>query len=50
MSEVMNAGKPATGGPDDWWVDDFTGEYVNSVTGERLLPIDARARICGEQA
>lgn len=36
------SGSPSPEAPDDWWVDDGTGEYVNAETGERFSPKEAR--------
>lgn len=31
--------------PDDWWIDDETGEYINATSGERMSAEVARAAI-----
>jgi len=31
--------------PDHWWVDDDTGEYVNTRTGERMTADEGKRRI-----
>lgn len=38
-------GSPAPEAPDTWWVDDVTGQYVNSDTGSRMTQEEARAVI-----
>jgi hypothetical protein len=29
------SGSPAPECPDEWWIDDLTGEYIDAVSGER---------------
>jgi len=38
-------GSPAPEAPDDYWVDDDTGEYIDARTGERMSADEARNRI-----
>ncbi len=38
-------GSPAPEAPDEWWVDDETGEYVSAETGERMTADEARLLI-----
>ena len=39
------SGSPAPEAPDEWWVDDVTGEYVSAETGERMSADEARSII-----
>lgn len=41
---------PADEAPDEWWVDDDTGEYVRAATGERMTAEEGRATIKREAA
>lgn len=46
--DAMNnewSGSPAPEAPDEWWVDDETGEYVSAETGERMTADAARLLI-----
>lgn len=39
------SGSPAPEAPDEWWVDDHTGEYVRASDGKRFSPEDGRTLI-----
>ena len=47
----MNAqewsGSPDPLDPDNYWIDDETGERVNAITGERMLPIGWMGDVTG---
>jgi len=42
------SGSPAVESPDGWWVDDFTGEYINADSNERMSAEAGRRRIAAE--
>lgn len=48
VARVEWSGSPAPECPDDWWIDDKTGEYVSATTNERMSRDDALRIINGK--